>query len=58
MPGLLIDQSAFEQWRTAHQLTLKCKNAGTMPAFLRGVVTWSCESFNSVQGKQQSNACT
>ena len=42
----------------AHQPTLKCKNASTLTAFLRGVVTWSCESFNSVQGKQQSNACT
>ena len=39
-------------------LTLKCKNQDTLTAFLKGVVTWSCESFNSVQGKQQSNACT
>ena len=39
-------------------LTLKCQNAGTLTAFLKGVVTWSCESLNSVQGKQQSNACT
>ena len=57
MPELLIDQSAFEQWRTAHQLTLMCKNAGILTAFLR-VVTWSCKSFNFVQGKQQSNAST
>ena len=39
-------------------LTLKCKNADTLTAFLKGIVTWRCESFNSVQGKQQSNACT
>ena len=39
-------------------LTLKCKNASTLTAFLKGVVIWRCESFNSVQGKQQSNACT
>ena len=59
MPELLIEQSAFEEWSTAHQvLPLTCKNAGILTAFLKGAVTWSCDNFNSVQAKQKSNACT
>ena len=39
MPELLIEESTFGEWRTAHQLTLKGKNAGILTLFLREVVT-------------------
>ena len=61
MPQAWIAHWAISFWgmeNSSPGLTLKCKNASTLTAFLKGVVTWSCESFNSVQGKQQSNACT
>ena len=35
-------------------LTLKCTCSYIDFAFFKGVVTWSCESFNSLQGKQQA----
>ena len=39
--------------KNGEQLTrsyyLEVQNAGTLTAFPKGVVTWSCESFNSIQ---------
>ena len=61
MPHAWIAHLEISFWwmeNSSPGITLKCKNAGTLTAFLKGIVTWSCESLNSVQGKQQSNACT
>ena len=61
MPHAWIAHWTISFWgmeNSSQGLTFKCKNAGTLIAFLKWVVTWSCESFNSVQGNQQSNACT
>ena len=61
MPQAWIAHWTISFWdmeNSSQGLTLKCKNASTLTAFLKGVVTWSCESFNFVQGKQHGNART
>ena len=61
MPQARIAHWANSFWRMENSspgLTFKCQNAGTLTAFVKGVVTWTCQSFNSVQEKQQSNTCT
>ena len=60
MPKLVIEQSAvLGMENSSPGITLKCKNAGILNASLiKRSSDMSCQSFNSVQGKQQSNACT
>ena len=47
----LSNHAAFMEQRTAHQVfNLEVKNSGTLTAFLKGVLTLSCQSFKSVRG--------
>jgi len=53
MPELLIEQSAFMEWKSSPGLILWCKMQVHWLHFLKGVVTLSCESITSVQGNSK-----